>query len=383
MALKQAPTYATKGKSKFVAPSRCLIIQDNDEYIPPATRTSPTAPRTSQNTAQLVSSNEVTAPSLRSGPYRSAHRLSLSRSLAKANDQIYTDARMLNEHEKMARLVIDKRHILTSSLHIAPVIDELFRRHRYEWIAWSSESRGDSLRVLCFQMESLAALRFATKFCWLLVRNRVSPTLADNVVTEDRAVMLAAMIVGLEIDFACIYIAKIHEKAFRAATTLPFPSLIFLQCRDSSVQVWDCHMLLNAAKTLDIGLIRDNATVAAPCRESQALPSSATSQAPNSSQATPLSASTLVPLAQVLKLETQMVTLHIRPWMQRSIEQSEGAYSKFRRAKGPLGVSPSTLGEPSGAKGKGRANTRANTRRDDEDNREEEVPPQVPNQAPH
>ncbi|KAK4737225.1 hypothetical protein R3W88_000922 [Solanum pinnatisectum] len=35
----------------------------------------------------------------------------------------------------MARLVIEERRVLTGSLHTAPDIEELFRRHRCGWMA--------------------------------------------------------------------------------------------------------------------------------------------------------------------------------------------------------------------------------------------------------
>lgn len=74
--------------------------------------------------------------------------------------------------------------------------------------------------------------------------------------------MIAAIIAGLEIDFASILIAEIHERDFRTTTTLPFPCLIFHLCREASVPVWNCDRLLDATKTLDISLIQDDANLA-------------------------------------------------------------------------------------------------------------------------
>ena len=45
-------------------------------------------------------------------------------------------------------------------------------------------------------------LTFTAKFLWLIVRHCLSPTTADNIVTWDRAVLMAAMIAGFAVDFA-------------------------------------------------------------------------------------------------------------------------------------------------------------------------------------
>lgn len=39
--------------------------------------------------------------------------------------------------------------------------------------------------------------------------------------------MVAALLVGLEIEFAQMIIAEIHERAFNNSTSYPFPFLIF------------------------------------------------------------------------------------------------------------------------------------------------------------
>jgi len=85
--------------------------------------------------------------------------------------------------------------------------------------------------------------------------------------TWGRAVMIAAILADLEIDFTRIFIVEIHERAFKTTNTLPFPCLIFQLCRDASVPIWHCDRLLEATKTLDIGLLRDDANLAAPWRE--------------------------------------------------------------------------------------------------------------------
>ena len=47
-----------------------------------------------------------------------------------------------------------------------------------------------------------ANLTFTAKFLWLIVRHCLSPTAGDHIVTWDRAVLMAAMIAGFEVDFA-------------------------------------------------------------------------------------------------------------------------------------------------------------------------------------
>ncbi|KAG5579544.1 hypothetical protein H5410_050171 [Solanum commersonii] len=375
--------------------------------------------------------------------------------------QIYRDAKMVNEKQKMARLITEERRVLTGSLHTVPDIHRLFNLHKCDWMArdpgtyseeivrefyasyaatlrgsiskrskplaqdpltstlvrgcpvdifpatirrflygptaghsWSLNTtefdyRWDIVRSGAFQRNSeqreavihwlakyiaadgkraewvaaprlgirKATLTFVAKFFWLLVRNRVSPTKADNQVTWDRAVMVAALVAGVEIDFARMLLAEIHERAFRTSTTYPFPCLIFQLCRDSGVPIWHCDRLVHPTGALDIGLILDEANVAAPRREPQVkvpplgtdladtvgkaqgddlsapdhtdtIPGSFTqvaSMGPSSSRYTPQLGAAVVPLARVQKLEAQMATLlhHIQPWMQKSIAESE------------------------------------------------------------
>ncbi|KAG5580536.1 hypothetical protein H5410_051163 [Solanum commersonii] len=317
--------------------------------------------------------------------------------------QIYRDAKMVNDKQKMARLITEERRVLTGSLHTVPGIHRLFSLHKCDWMArepgtyseeivrefyasyaatlrgsiskrskplaqdpltstlvrgcpvdispatirrflygptaghsWSLNTaefdyRWDIVRSDGEHAEWVVASRlgirkatltFVAKFFWLLVRNRVSPTKADNQVTWDRAVMVAALVAGVEIDFSCMLLAEIHERAFRTSTTYPFPCLIFQLCRDSGVPIWHCDRLVHPTGALDIGLIRDEANIAAPHREPQV---EAASMGPSFSRSTPQLGAVVVPLARVQKLEAQMATLlhHIQPWMQKSIAESE------------------------------------------------------------
>ena len=177
-----------------------------------------------------------------------------------------------------------------------------------------------------------ANLTFTVKFLCLIVRQCLSPIVADNIVTWDCAVLMAAMIAGFEVDFTWLLQAVIHERAFKVTTTYPFPCMIFSLCRSAGVLIWHIDQLKTPLGTVDIGLIKDEANELAPCRgprpelpplsENMAdtvaqarMDTQAASTDTSSSCSTPFPA--LVPHARVQKLEAQMATLlhHIQPWM--------------------------------------------------------------------
>ena len=104
-----------------------------------------------------------------------------------------------------------------------------------------------------------ANLTFAAKFFLLLVRHRLSPTTANYILTWDRVVFVAALVAGLEIDVAELLISIIHERDFKSYTTYLFSCKIFQLCRDVGVPIWHGDVLRTPTRTVDIGLISDEA----------------------------------------------------------------------------------------------------------------------------
>ena len=67
-----------------------------------------------------------------------------------------------------------------------------------------------------------ANLTFTAKFLWLLFRQCLSPTAADN-------------IAGFEVDFAWLLQEVMHERAFKVTTTYTLSCMIFALCRSAGV----------------------------------------------------------------------------------------------------------------------------------------------------
>ena len=112
----------------------------------------------------------------------------------------------------------------------------------------------------------MANLTFTVKFLWLIVRHCLSTTTANNIVTWDRAVLMAVMIARFELDFACLLQEVIHERSFKVTTTYPFQCVIFSLSKSAGVSIWHVDQLKTPQGTVDVGLIRDEANGLAPHR---------------------------------------------------------------------------------------------------------------------
>ncbi|TMW83440.1 hypothetical protein EJD97_001678 [Solanum chilense] len=244
--------------------------------------------------------------------------------------RVYSDAKFLNDKGVMTRTITLEWRVLTGSLPTMPKIHSLFSRHLLEWTerplgCYSKEMvrgfyasyvatlrsqigrraspakqapveqivkdgqflRQPSVRENAKKWMALhlsvdgegadwvtepkgaimkANLTFTTMFLWLIVRHCLSPTSVDNIVIWDRAVLMAAMIAGFEVDFAWLLQAVMHERAFKVTTTYPFPCMIFSLCRYAGVPIWHVDQLKTPQGSFDVGLIRDGANELVPRR---------------------------------------------------------------------------------------------------------------------
>lgn len=79
--------------------------------------------------------------------------------------------------------------------------------------------------------------------------------------------MVAAFVAKFEIDIVQIMMAQIHERSFKNSMTYSFPFFIFYMHSYFGVSFWHCDKVIHRTGTLDIGLIKDEANVAAPCKK--------------------------------------------------------------------------------------------------------------------
>lgn len=98
-----------------------------------------------------------------------------------------------------------------------------------------------------------ALLHFTTKSWWTIVRQHLSPTSTENMLTCDRVELIASLIAGYDIDFPRWIRA---EKAFYEFITLPFPCLVQRLCDAAGVPTTlDVDRRFKATSMVNIGFV--------------------------------------------------------------------------------------------------------------------------------
>ncbi|TMX03755.1 hypothetical protein EJD97_014399 [Solanum chilense] len=209
------------------------------------------------------------------------------------------------------------------------LIEPSLRETTKRWMALHLSVDGERADWVTARKGSIkkANRNFTTKFLWLIFRHYLSCTAADNIFTWDRAILMAAMIIGFEVDFAWLLKAVLHEMAFKVTTIYPFPCMLFLLCRSAGMRPMSYLHVEALSRVPPLG---DNlADTVAQARTAASTNTTPIESIPGSSTALSYSRSTpfptLVPLTRVRKLEAQMATLlhHILPWIQRSIGEAK------------------------------------------------------------
>lgn len=104
-----------------------------------------------------------------------------------------------------------------------------------------------------------SSLSFRVKFWWAIVRLKLMLTGVDANLDNQRKVLVASMIDGLNIEFGHIIIDKIFIHTHKTAKALPFLYLITKLCRQANVTILKgVDDKVQAFRILDIEWIKDN-----------------------------------------------------------------------------------------------------------------------------
>lgn len=137
--------------------------------------------------------------------------------------------------------------------------DTDYRKQRIDLVRWIARYLTDDFsRVKGKGGIKKATLYFAAKFQFMVVHFRLCLTVSDNMLTWDRVVLVASLLVGNKTDFMALIKLEIHEHDFGENTTLLFPYLI-QQLYDAAgvLDIPDIDRRIEVKCTVDISLIKD------------------------------------------------------------------------------------------------------------------------------
>uniref|UniRef100_M1DAD5 Integrase core domain containing protein n=1 Tax=Solanum tuberosum TaxID=4113 RepID=M1DAD5_SOLTU len=176
----------------------------------------------------------------------------------------------------MARLITEERRVLTGRLHAVPDIHRLFNLHKCDWMARDPGTYSEEI-VREFYVSYAATLRGSiTKWSKPLAQDPIKSTLVQDCLVDISPATIRHFLYGpttghswsvntAEFDYRWDIV---RSGAFQRNAEQREAVLLWL-ARDSGVLIWHCDKLVYPTGALDIGLIRDEANVAAPRREPQ------------------------------------------------------------------------------------------------------------------
>ncbi|MCE0482069.1 hypothetical protein HAX54_040448, partial [Datura stramonium] len=109
------------------------------------------------------------------------------------------------------------------------------------------------------EMKGIRELSNEDKSWWSIVRYRLAATVNDNVLSTDKAALVACIMSEYLLNIPWTIAIEIRERAVKENTTLLFPSLIYQVCMESRVPVFpDIDHMITNIRTVDIALIKDD-----------------------------------------------------------------------------------------------------------------------------
>lgn len=116
------------------------------------------------------------------------------------------------------------RHTIRDLKHRA------LKLHLARWMATQIAELGINAQWVKGKRDQESVVTFYSEVLVVVLQYRLHPTFENNILTWDRAALIASLNVGYDIDLAKCINTKIHIRAFGETATFPFPCLIQQLC---------------------------------------------------------------------------------------------------------------------------------------------------------